>query len=85
MFTDRGHRFQQTYGLQQQIVEIQGVGLEQLFAVLLVNLRHTLGLRIGRLQIDLLRIKHVVLRPGNMRQHGSWRDLLIVNPQPPHD
>ena len=85
IFPDRWHRFQQTHGLQQQVIEIQGIGFEQLFAVLRVNLRHTLGLRIGRLQIDLLRVEHVILRPGNMSQHGTWRDLLIVNPQPPHD
>ena len=49
VFADRGHCFQQTYGFEQQVVEIQGVGLEQLLAVLLVNLRHALGLGIRRL------------------------------------
>ena len=67
----RGDDFQQAHGLEQQVVEIERVGLAQLFAILLVDVRHLLGLGIGRLQVHLLRIEHVVLGPGNMRPARS--------------
>ena len=71
---DFGHGFQQARGFEQQIVEVERVGLEQLFAILLVDVRDALGLGIGRLQVNLLRIEHVVLGPGNSREHGARRE-----------
>ena len=85
VFAHLRRSLQQAHGFQQQVVEIQRVRLRQFFLVLGVNLRHPLGLRIGRLQVYFLRIEHVVLRPRNMRQHRTRRSLLVVDPQPPHD
>ena len=77
--------FQQAHGFQQQIVEIERIRLAQLLAVLLVDMRDPFGLWIGQLQIDLLRIEHVVLRPGDMGQHGARGSLFVIDSEPPHD
>ena len=45
---------------------------------------HALGFGIGRLQINFLRIQHVVLRPGDASQHNARGKLLFVDPQPPY-
>ena len=44
-----------------------------------------LGLWIRRLQVNLLRIKHVILGPRNPRKDGSRGELLVVEAYPPHD
>ena len=84
VFADFGSGFQQTHGLKQEIVKIERVRLAQLFAVLLINLSHALGLRIGGLQVDLLGIEHMILGPGNMGQHGARGGLFIVDSQAAH-
>ena len=76
-------RLQQAHGFQQQVVEVQRVGLAQLVSVNLVDVRDVLRLRIARLQVHLLRVEHVVLRPRDARQHVARRELLIVEPEPP--
>ncbi len=43
------------------------------------------SLRIRRLQVDFLRIEHVILGPGNPREHIARRQLLVVQPQASHD
>jgi len=63
----RGMIDQQPHRLQQQIVKVKRVRPSQLFAVLLVNMRNALGLGVRRIEIDLLRIQHVVFGPRNMR------------------
>ena len=76
--------FQQPHRLEQQIVEVEGVGLAQLLPVNLIDMGHALGFGIGRLQINFLRIQHVVLRPGDASQHNARGKLLFVDPQPPY-
>ena len=68
---------------EQQVVEVHRVRLAQFFSIFLVNVCDALSFRIARLQIDLLRIKHVVFGPGNPGQHGTGRELLVVDAQPP--
>ncbi len=70
---------------EQQVVEIQRVGLAQFFPILLINVRNALGLRVCRVEVYLLRIEHVVLRPRNPAQHDPWSQFLIVESQPLHD
>ena len=76
--------FQQPHRLEQQIVEVEGVGLTQLLAINLIDMGNALGFGIGRLQINFLRIQHVVLRPGDASQHNARGKLLFVDPQPPY-
>ena len=85
IFAHRRHRLEQPHGFEQQIVEIHRIRFPQLLAVLLENMRDALGLRIRRLQVDFLWIKHVILGPGNPREHVARRQLLVVQPQAPHD
>ena len=66
ILANRCDRLQQAHGFEQQVVEVHGVGFAQLLAILLVDVGNALGLGIGRLQIDLLRIEHVILGPGNV-------------------
>ena len=77
--------FQNAHGFEQQVVKVEGVRLAQLFAVLLENVGHAFGFGIGRLQIDLLRVEHVILRPGDSSLDDARRELLVVEAEPPHD
>ena len=77
-------RFQQAHSFKQQVVEVQRVRSAQFFAVLLINMCDALGLRIGGIEIDLLRIEHVVLRPGDMRKHVARGQFLVINSQALH-
>ena len=77
-------RFQQAHRFEQKIVEVEGVGLAQFLSVFLVEMRDLLGLGIGRLQVEFLRIEHVILRPRNAAQNGARRELLVVEAEPLH-
>ena len=77
-------RLQQANGLEQQVVEVKGIGLAQLLAILLVDVGHTFGLGVSRLQIDFLGIEHVILCPGDSRKHGAWRELLVIYSEAAH-
>ena len=81
----RSGGFQQTQRLEQQVVEVERVRLAQFLPIFLVNVRNLLGLGIGRLQVNFLRIQHVVLRPRNPAQCDAGRKFLVVNPHPLHD
>ena len=85
VFVDFRHSFQQTHGLEQQIVEVECVRFPKLLAIRLVDVGHALRLGIARLQINFLWIEHVVFRPGNVSEHGAGCELLVVQSQPPHD
>ena len=85
IFPHRRHRLQQPHGFEQQVVEVHRIGLAQLLAILLEDVRNLLRLRIARLQINFLRIEHVILCPRNPREHVARRQLLVVEAQPPHD
>ena len=56
---------QQAHGLEQQVVEVERIRLAQLLAVNVIDVRDPFGHRIGGLQVDLLRIEHMVLGPGD--------------------
>ncbi len=77
-------RFQQAHRLQQQIVKVERIRLAQFLAIDLVDVRYTLGLGVGGLQVDLLRIQHVVLCPGDARQHITRRHQLVINAEALH-
>ena len=64
-FARGGVGLEQADALQQQVVEVQSVGLEQLIFVNFVDVRDALHLGIGGVQIHLLRILHVVLGRGD--------------------
>ncbi len=85
IFAHRRHRFEQAHGFEQQIVEVHRIRFQQLLPILLKNVRNFFRLRIRRLQIDFLRIQHVILSPGNPREHVARRQLLVVESQAPHD
>ncbi len=76
--------FQQTRRFQQQIIEIEGIGFAQFLAIFLEQMRDLLRLRIGRLQVKLLRIEHVIFRPRDAREHGARRELLVVDAEALH-
>ena len=78
-------RFQQPHRLEQQVIEVERVRLAQLLPVLLIQMRNLLRLRIRRVQIKLLRIEHVILRPRNPPEHGARGQFFIVDAQPLHD
>ena len=76
--------FQEPCGFQKKIIEVESVGLAQLLAVFLEQMRDLLGLGIGRLQVKLLGIEHVILRPGDAREYGARRELLVVKAEALH-
>ena len=61
--------FQQAHRLKQQIIKVQRVRLSQLFAIFLVDVGHALGLGVGRMQVNFLRVEHMILGPGNVPQN----------------
>ena len=63
VFANLRRGFQQAHSFEQKVVEIERVRLAQFLAILLVQVGDALCLGIRRLQIKLLRIKHVILRP----------------------
>ena len=74
---------QEANGLEQQVVEVHGIGFEQFLAILRIDMRDFLRLGIAGIEINLLRIEHVVLCPGDSGQYGARRKLLIVDAQSP--
>ena len=85
IFPYRCHRLEQAHGFEQKIVEVHGIRFQQFLAIFLENVRNLFVLRIRRLQINFLRVEHVILRPGNSREHVSRRQLLVVQAETPHD
>ncbi len=79
-----GRRLQHTHGVEQQVIEVERVRLGQLLPVDLVDVRDLFGLRIGRLEVNLLRIEHVVLGPRNSAEHAIRRGLLGVDAEALH-
>ena len=65
----RGDSLQQAHGFKQKVIKIERVRLSQLFAIFLVNVGHALGLGIGRMQVNFLRVEHMILGPGNVPQN----------------
>ncbi len=80
-----GRDLEQPHGLEQEVVEVEGVGLPQLLAVALEDVRDLLADRVGGLQVELLRIDHVVLGPGDFGEDDARRELLVVEAHAPHD
>ena len=81
-FADFGGDLEQAHGFQQQIVEVQRIGLEQLLAIDLEDVRDLLFHGIGRGEEVLLRIDHVILRPRDPAQRHARLQLLVVHGQP---
>ena len=44
-----------------------------------------LGLGIGGLQVEFLRVEHVILGPGNASEDSAWRELFVVESEALHD
>ena len=75
---------QHAHRLEQQVVKIQRIRLAQFLAINLVDVRDPFGHRIGGLQVNLLRVEHVVLGPGDARENRARRQLLGVKPHAAH-
>ena len=80
-FADIGSNLQQAHGLQQQIIEVERVGLEELLAVDLEDVRDLFFHRVGRGEEVLLRIDHVVLGPADAAESDARLELLVVDGQ----
>src|ERR1019366_2544874 len=76
--------FQHAPGIQQQVVKVEGSGLRQLLLIDLVNVGHALGLGVPRLQVNLLRIEHVILGPRYAPQNVARRQLFVIDAQTAH-
>ena len=84
VIADLRRGLQEANGLEQQVVEVHGIGFEQFLAILRIDMRDFLRLGIAGIEINLLRIKHVVFCPGDSGQNGARRKLLIIDAQAPH-
>ena len=76
--TQQAHRF------EQQVIEVERVGPAQLLAIDFVDVGDALRLGIGRAAVHLQRVEHVVLCPGNARQHRAGLRLLVVEAEALH-
>ena len=76
--TDLGDGLEQAHGLQQQIVEVERVGLEKLFAIDLEDVRDLFFQGIGGSKKIFLRVNHVALCPGDFAEGDGWFELLVV-------
>jgi hypothetical protein len=76
--TDLGDGLEQAHGLQQQIVEVERVGLEKLFAIDLEDVRDLFFQGIGGSKKIFLRVNHVALGPTDAAEGDGWFELLVV-------
>ncbi len=73
---------QQADRLEQQVVEVQGIGLQQAAFVLIPDRRQPLSFRIARLGAHVLRRLAVVLREADARERrAAGHEILLVQPQ----
>ena len=79
---DLGGGLQQANGLEQQVVEVEGVGFEELLLVDLEDVGDLLFHGVGGREEVLLRIDHVVLRPGDSAQRDAGLERLVVDAEP---
>ena len=79
---DFARRLQQANGFEQQIVEVHRVRLEEFVAIDLEDVRDLFFERIRRREEVLLRIDHVVLRPGDPSKRDAGLQLLVVDAEP---
>ncbi len=70
---------EQADALQQEIVEVEGVGLEQLVFVNFVDVGDALHLGLGGVQVHLLRVLHVVLGRRDEAEDAARCELFVVD------
>ena len=76
---------QQAHGFQQQVVEVQRVGLPQTAFVLLVNHRDFARLRVGRGAVEILRRLPMILGVADPAQRRAVLHELLVQAGVPED
>ena len=77
-----GGGLQQANGLEQEVVEVEGVGFEELLLVDLEDVGDFLFDGVGAREEVLLRVDHVVLRPADSSQRDSGLESLVVDGEP---
>ncbi len=73
---------EQAHGFQQQVVEVERVGLGEFLFVDLEDVRDLLFHRVGAGEEVLLRVDHVVLRPGDAAERDARLEGLVVDAEP---
>ena len=73
---------QQSYGFEQQIVEIKRIGIAQCFLVLFEDRRQTLGLFRSGHAVHILRRFLAILGRTDLRErHAVLQKILLVEPE----